>query len=87
MEKVTVAKWTDVWKSLLGRRYVESVRSSYSTEEERTFACSDTYVHCSPESSWDNLTSLLYKEDEMTAVDLARPFLPPRGKLVLLNVD
>lgn len=89
MEKVTVAKWTDVWKKVLGRRvesYVQSVHSSNSTEQEKTFACSDTYVHCSPDASWENLTSVLYREDEMTAVDLARPFLPPRGKLMLLNI-
>ena len=81
-----MAKRTDVWKRVLGWRAVESVHSSYSTEEEKTFACSDTYVHCSPaESSWENLTSVLYEEHEMAAVDVARPFLPPRGKLVLLK--
>ena len=46
---------------------------------ERTFAFSDTYVQYSPHSSWEHLVSVLYEEDEMNAVDLARPFLPPRG--------
>ena len=59
---------------------VDEIYSSRSSEEEKTHACSDMYVNCHPESSWEHLTSLLYKEDEMTAVDKARPFLPPRGQ-------
>ena len=57
------------------------IYSSHSSEKKRTHACSDVYANCRPESSWEHLTSLLYEEDEMTAVDQARPFLPPRGKL------
>ena len=59
----------------------EIIYSSHSSEKEKTHACSDVYVNCRPESSWEHLTSLLYEKDEMTAVDQARPFLPPRGKL------
>ena len=58
---------------------LKEIYSSHSSEKERTHACSDVYVNCHPES-WEYLTSLLYKQDEMTAVDQARPFLPPRGK-------
>ena len=94
MEKVKVHKRREVWKELLGKersfphiwinyssfeRYVGEIYSSHSSEEEKTRACSDTYVNSRPESSWEDLTSLLYTEDEMTAVDQARPFLPPRG--------
>ena len=85
MEKVTVTKRADVWKRVLGwpaESYVESVHSSDLTEEERMFACSDRYIHYFPESSWENLTSVFYEKDEMTAVNQARPFLPPRGTLV-----
>ena len=57
------------------------IYSSHSSEEEKTHACSDVYANCHPESSWEYLTSLLYEEDELTAVDQARSFLPPRGKL------
>ena len=56
------------------------IYSSHSSEKEKTHACSDVYVNCHPESSWEHLTTLLYEKDELTAVDHARPFLPPRGK-------
>ena len=82
MEKVTVNKREQVWERVLGRRaesYVGKIYSSHFIQKEKTHACSDTYVNCYPESSWERLTSLLYEEDEMTAVDQARPFLPPRG--------
>ena len=83
-ENVTVDRRKEVWNSVLGyraRSYVVKVYSSDSTEKDKTFACSDVYVHSMLESCWDHLTSVLYEEDEMTAVDQARPFLPPRGKL------
>ena len=88
MEKVTEDKRGQVWKRVLKlyfhhseiEIYVDEIYSSHSSEEEKTHACSDMYVNCRPESSWEHLTSLLYKEDEMTAVDKARPFLPPRGQ-------
>ena len=60
---------------------LDEIYSSHSNENEKTHACSDVYVNCHSESSWEHLTSLLYKEDELTAMDQARPFLPPRGKL------
>ena len=59
---------------------VDEIYSSHSNEKEKTHACSDTYVNCHPESSWEHVTSLLYEADEIAAVDQARPFLPPRGK-------
>ena len=59
---------------------LKEIYSSYSSEKEKTRTCSDVYVNCHPESSWEHLTSLLYREEELTAVDQARPFLPPRGK-------
>ena len=72
-----------VWWRVLGREggsSVDEIYSSHSSEKEKTRACSDIYINSRPESSWEHLTSLLYSEDEMTAVDQARPFLPPRGK-------
>ena len=84
MENVTVDQREKVWKSILeegAESYVEKVYSSDSTEKDKTLACSDVYVHSRPDSSWEHLTSVLYEKDEMTVVDQARPFLPPRGEL------
>ena len=83
MEKVTMDKRRRVWERVLGdgeESHVEEIYSSHSSEKDKTHACSDIYANCRPESSWEHLTSLLYEEDEMTAVDQARPFLPPTGK-------
>ena len=79
LEKVKVDKRRKVWGEVLTWKVVDQLYSSHSTEKEKTLSCSDTYVNCYPGSSWEHLTSQLYKEDEMTAVDQARPFLPPKG--------
>ena len=71
---------TDLDESL-DPEILKEIYSSHSSEKEKTHVCSDAYVNCRPESSWEHLTLLLYEIDEMTAVDRARPFLPPRGKL------
>ena len=80
-------KRRQVWKKVLeyydvddkSSSLVDQIYSSQSTEKDKTLSCSDTYITCHPLSSWEHLTSLLYEEDEMTAVDRARPFLPHRG--------
>ena len=82
MEKVKVDKRRQVWDRVLTWEYsspVDQLYSSHSTEKEKNLSCSDTYVNCHPEASWEHLTTLLYEEDEMTAVDQTRPFLPPKG--------
>ena len=74
-----------VWGRVLGRggeSHVDEIYSSHSSEKEKIRACSDIYINSCPESSWEYLSSQLYEEDEMTAVDQARPFLPPRGKWI-----
>ena len=87
MEKVVVDKRRQLWERVLRMsKIVDEIYSSHSSEKEKTHACSEVYVNCHPESSWEHLTSLLYEEDEMTAVDQARPFLPPRGKLYTLII-
>ena len=78
-------KRRNVWWRVLGSGQVSlvgEIYSSHSSEKEKTHACSDAYANFCPESSWEHLTSLLYEEDEMTAVDQARPFLPPGGKWI-----
>ena len=88
MEKVTEDKRRRVWEKVLGiDGKVDEIYSGHSSEKEKTHALSDIYVNCHPEPSWEYLTSVLYEEEEMTAVDQARPFLPPKGKLVLLTAS
>ena len=80
MEKVKVDERRQVWERVLTGKVVNQLYSSHSTEEEKILSCSDTYVNCYPgKPSWEQLTLLLYEADEMTAVDQARPFLPPKG--------
>ena len=96
MEKVTEDRRRQVWETVLKimyygyeqttrvYAYFDEIYRSHSSEREKTHACSDMYVNCHPESSWEHLTSHLYKEDEMTAVEQARTFLPPRGKSIIV---
>ena len=94
MEKVVVDKRRQLWERMLGKEEKLMVQRmsnptlsyTYSSEKARTHACSDVYVNCRPESSWEHLTSLLYEKDELTAMDQARLFLPPRGKLYTLMI-
>ena len=93
MGKVKVHNRRTVWKKVLIKEnfsvfgmvpspiddYSDNIYSGLFTEEEKTHTCSDVYVCCRPESSWEHLASQLYRADEMTAMDQARPFLPPRG--------
>ena len=93
MGKVKVHERRKVWKEVLIKEnftmlhmprspiydYSDTIYSGHSTEEEKTHTCSDVYVNCHPESSWEHLTSRLYRAGKMTALDQARPFLPPRG--------
>ena len=82
MENVRVDKRRQVWKRVLTWEWKSPVNQLYSgrsTEKEKKLSCSDTYVNCHPEASWEHLASRLYEEDEMTAVDQTRPFLPPKG--------
>jgi hypothetical protein len=88
IEKVTEDKKRQVWGTLLWiDDYVDEIYGSPSNEKEKMHVFSDVYVNCHPESCWEHLTSLLYEEDEKTAVDQARPFLPPRGKSILLMIS
>ena len=82
MEKVKVDKKRQVWGRVLTWKWkspVDQLYNSHSTEKEKNLSCNDIYVNSHPEASWVHLTSRLYEEDEMTAVDQTRPFLPPKG--------
>ena len=97
MEKIAEDRRRQVWDIVLEivygykeetRVYMSSMRFTTAIPvKERRHACSDMYVNCHPDSSWENLTSQLYKEDEMTAVGQAMTFLPPRGKSILLIIN
>ena len=82
-------KRKQVWREVLGDKeesHIEEIYISHFTQKEKTFACSETYIYYCPETSWEHLTSLLYEKDEMTAVEHARPFLPPRGKYIYIYI-
>ena len=88
MEMVTVNKRKQLWLKLLGQRAksdIDKIYESYTGEDDRIHHCSNMYVSCCPTSSWEHLTSLLYEEDERTAMDLASQYLQPKGKLCLLS--
>ena len=82
LEKVSVNNRSQVLYGLLGSDKVYSELSSHTNDKDFLPACSEAYVS-HPKSSWERLTSLLYEENELTAVDEARPFLPPRGESLL----
>ena len=75
--RIPVLRWRGMPST---KQIVDEIYSNHFSEKEKTHVCSDTYVNCRPESSWEHLISWLYRAEEMTAVDQARSFLPPRGK-------
>ena len=83
MEKVTDGRHMEVWKWCLEPRTVEKINSKCSTEKELTHTCSDFYVHCNPNSSWEGLARGLYHSEETAAVEEVRSYLPPKGLVVV----
>ena len=79
MEKVTVDNRRQVWKEVLGKRAVEEIYSSHSSEEEKLHSCADTYATCKPDSSWEELVQKLYCYREMAAAKEAKAFLQLKG--------
>ena len=59
---------------------LDAIRSSCSTNREIASECASYYVHCYRQPSWTHLASCLYWEEEFTAVEKCKPFLPLRGK-------
>ena len=80
MEKVPVDSRRPVWWHLLRWNAVEESFARHSNDSEVLQSCCDTYTNCKPDSCWEELALCLYKEDQVTAVDRMRPFLPPRGE-------
>jgi hypothetical protein len=59
---------------------LEEIYQKYPTEEQRIHACADTYVNCSPQSSWTHLCQRLYEGNELTAARKAKTFIPQTGE-------
>ena len=70
----------------LDYRIVNEIYSSHSTEEEKLHSCANTYVTCSPDSSWEQLIQLLYSFGEMAAAKEAKAFLPQKGGWLILYI-
>ena len=79
MEKVIPDKRGEMWEEVLGRRVVEEIYSSHSSEEEKLHSCADTYVTCAPGSSREELVQWLYYYGEMAAAKEAKAFLQQEG--------
>ena len=71
----------DVWNHWFGINLLDDINSKCSTERELIHACTDIYVNCNPDSSWEDLAHRLYHKEETTAVEEVRSYLNPRGRL------
>ena len=78
VERVTVEGLNQVWKELLGDDVIEDRFSNLSRNLQ---AASDIYINCKPDSSWEELVAVLYEQDRGSALDRARPFIPPKGEV------
>ena len=84
MEKVTADNRGKVLSWLLGIHLVADINSKCSNEKEILLMCSDVYVNCCFDSSWELLARKLYDELETAAVEEVRSYLNPRGRLLQL---
>ena len=82
MELVTADRIVEVWESLrVQESLVKMITGNLSTTKEKTRACVDLYLNCSPcKPSWESIVSVLYKCDEMSAAREAKPFHHQNGK-------
>ena len=81
MEKVTDGGRRKVWRECLGGNLFVDIKSKCSSEKELLHTCSDIYINCHLESSWEHLARGLYLEVEAAAVEEVRSYLNPRGRL------
>ena len=82
LRKVAVDNRRQLWGKVF--RYDEDVvaqiSDSHSSDEENLCSLSDIYVNCRPDSSWEELVCCLHENGEMAATEIAKAFLPPKGK-------
>ena len=55
-----------------------------STKREIANECASYYVHYHPQASWTHFASHLHLKGEFAAVERLKPFLPLRGKDIML---
>ena len=80
MEKVTDSRAEEIWRELIGPGVLEDINSKCSTERELMHTCTDIYVNCRPNSSWEAIARKLYRKEETAAVEEVRSYLNPRGR-------
>ena len=82
MEMVTTDRIMKVWERLdVPESLVKMITRNLSTTKEKTRACVDLYLNCSPyKPSWIKITSALYGCDEMAAAREAKTFYHQNGK-------
>ena len=80
MEKVTDDKVDEVWRELIEYYMFEDINSKCSTETELMHMCTDIYVNCHADSSWEQVASRLYQAEKTAAVEEVRSYLNPRGR-------
>ena len=83
MEMVTADKINEVWERLdVPKSLVKMITGNLSTTKEKTQACVDLYLNCSPyEPSWKDIASALYECDEMAAAREAKTFYHKSGNM------
>ena len=83
MEMVTADKINEVWERVYVLESLVKMKTrNLSTTKEKTRACVDLYLNCSPyEPSWKDIASALYECDEMTAAREAKTFYHKSGNM------
>ena len=86
MEMVPADRVVEVWERLgVLNSLVERISRKLLTPKEKTRACVDLYLNCSPcEPSWRDITESLYRFEELVAAREAKPFYHQIGKLLSL---
>ena len=82
MEMVTADRIVKVWRRLrVPKSLVKMITGNLSTTKEKTRACVDLYLNCSPyEPSWKGIALALYMCDEVAAAREAKMFHHQNGK-------
>ena len=88
MEKLTSDEerrrkvWEEVlkWKGHTPSSYIDEVYTQYTSAREKTLALSDVYINIRPDSSWQHLVEVAYRQQELVAAKGAKTFIPNEGE-------